>query len=161
MVASEMLSLVRKPRGGEAWKFLQQHFPRALVDLAGLFERRGRTYREKLRELANALRLERAYTKAEILEFYSNQFYVNGNGRGLGIAARFFFDAEVAELDLLQCAFLAGVVKSPNRYNPFVSDEKRRAKAISRAEERVEYVLRRMLEDDWICLLYTSDAADE
>ena len=115
-----------------------------------LFERRGRTYSEKLRELANALRLERQYTKAEILEFYSNQFYVNGNGRGLGIAARFFFDVEVDELDLLQCAFLAGVVKSPNRYNPFVADEARRARAMAAGRERVEYVLSRMLEDGWI-----------
>ncbi|MCO4768801.1 MAG: transglycosylase domain-containing protein, partial [Deltaproteobacteria bacterium] len=115
-----------------------------------LFERRGRTYSEKLRELANALRLEREYDKDEILEFYSNQFYVNGNGRGLGIAARFFFDADVADLDLLQCAFLAGVVKSPNRYNPFVADEERQARAIAKSEERVEYVLRRMLEDGWI-----------
>jgi len=115
-----------------------------------LFERTGRTYSEKLRELANALRLEREYTKLEILEFYSNQFYVNGNGRGLGIAARFFFDADVADLDLLECAFLAGVVKSPNRYNPFVPDEARRARAIAAGEERVEYVLGRMLDDGWI-----------
>jgi membrane peptidoglycan carboxypeptidase len=115
-----------------------------------LFERTGRTYKEKLRELANALRLERRYSKREILEFYSNQFYVNGNGRGLGIAARFFFDAEVADLDLLECAFLAGVVKSPNRYNPFVADEARRARALAAGEERVGYVLGRMLQDGWI-----------
>lgn len=115
-----------------------------------LFERRGRTYSEKLRELANALRLERTYTKHEILEFYSNQFYVNGNGRGLAIAARFFFDKDVSELELLESAFLAGVVKSPNRYNPFVPDEARRARNLARSEERVEYVLGRMLEDGWI-----------
>lgn len=115
-----------------------------------LFERQGRTYKEKLRELANALRLERLYTKREILEFYSNQFYVNGNGRGLGIAARFFFDAEVHELDLLQNAFLAGIVKVPNRYNPFVPDEARRKRAMAAGRERVDYVLGRMLEDGYI-----------
>ncbi len=112
-----------------------------------LFERRGRTYREKLRELANALRLERKYTKLEIIEFYSNQFYVNGNGRGLGIASRFFFDKPVLELDALECAFLAGIVKSPNRYNPFVPDPDRRERAIVAGRERADYVLRRMLED--------------
>jgi len=112
-----------------------------------LFKRRGRTYKEKLRELANALRLEREYSKLEILEFYSNQFYVNGNGRGLAIAGRFFFDKSVDELDLLECAFLAGIVKSPNRYNPFVPDEARRARATAAGRERADYVLRRMLED--------------
>jgi len=112
-----------------------------------LFKRRGRTFKEKLRELANALRLEALYSKEDILEFYSNQFYVNGNGRGLSIAARFFFDREVSELGLLECAFLAGVVKSPNRYNPWVAGEERRERAGRAAHERARYVLGRMLAD--------------
>lgn len=110
-----------------------------------LFKRRGRTYREKLRELVNALRLEAHYSKEEILEFYSNQFYVNGNGRGLAIAARFFFDRELSELSLVECAFLAGVVKSPNRYNPWVAGEERRTRALEAATTRTHYVLGRML----------------
>ncbi len=113
-----------------------------------LFERRGRTYREKLRELANALRLERAYSKERILEFYSNQFYVNGNGRGLAIAAKFFFDVEdMSQLELTECAFLAGVVKSPNRYNPWVPGEERQQRALLAARERTDYVLDRMLDE--------------
>jgi len=112
-----------------------------------LYKRQGRTYREKLRELANALRLERVYSKEDILEFYSNQFYVNGNGRGLSIAARFFFDRDVEELGLLECAFLAGVVKSPNRYNPWVAGDERRERAQRAAHDRARYVLGRMLGD--------------
>jgi len=112
-----------------------------------LFKRQGRTFKEKLRELANALRLEAVYSKEDILEFYSNQFYVNGNGRGLSIAARFFFDREVNELGLLECAFLAGVVKSPNRYNPWVAGEERRERASRAAHVRARYVLGRMLAD--------------
>ena len=109
-----------------------------------LFKRRSRTYREKLRELVNALRLEAHYSKEDILEFYSNQFYVNGNGRGLAIAARFFFDRDLKDLTLVECAFLAGVVKSPNRYNPWVPGEDRRARALDAAETRTHYVLGRM-----------------
>ncbi len=112
-----------------------------------LFKRQGRTLKEKLRELANGLRLERLYSKEDILEFYSNQFYVNGNGRGVAIAARFFFDKAPSELDLLECAFLAGVVKSPNRYNPWVAGEDRADRNRERARERADYVLGRMLED--------------
>jgi len=115
-----------------------------------LYGRQGRTYRAKLGELANALRLERLYGKEEILEFYSNQFYVNGNGRGLPIAARFFFDKELDELGLVECAFLAGVVKSPNRYNPWVPGEERQQRALASARERVDYVVDRMLEDGYI-----------
>ena len=68
----------------------------------------------------NAMRLESHYTKKEILEFYANQFHVSSNGRGLGIAARYFFDKEVPSSTSLECAFLAGLVKAPARYNPFI-----------------------------------------
>lgn len=112
-----------------------------------LFKRRARTLEEKLKELVNGLRLEAHYSKEEILEFYSNQFYVNGNGRGLAIAARFFFDKDVSELDLLECAFLAGVVKSPERYNPWVADAGRERRNRERSETRADYVLGRMLAD--------------
>ena len=115
-----------------------------------LFKRRGRTFKEKFRELANALRLEAVYDKEDILEFYSNQFYVNGNGRGLSIAARFFFDRDVSDLGLLECAFLAGVVKSPNRYNPWVAGAERQERASLAAHERAHYVLGRMLADGTI-----------
>jgi len=117
-----------------------------------LFKRRARTYEEKLKELVNGLRLEAHYSKEEILEFYSNQFYVNGNGRGLAIAARFFFDKEVSELDLLECAFLAGVVKSPERYNPWVAGDARAARNRERSRDRAHYVLGRMLDDGRIDL---------
>lgn len=112
-----------------------------------LFKRRSRTLKEKLRELLNGLRLEKHYTKDRILEFYSNQFYVNGNGRGLGIAARFFFDKEPRELDLLECAFLAGVVKGPARYTPWVAGRDKQVRARERSLERVEYVLGRMVDE--------------
>ena len=115
-----------------------------------IYGRQGRTYQAKLIELANALRLERLYSKQDILEFYSNQFYVNGNGRGLPIAARFFFDKELDELELVECAFLAGVVKSPNRYNPWVPGQERQERAQASARERADYVLDRMLEDGYV-----------
>lgn len=110
-----------------------------------LYYRNERTYQAKLEELLNALRLEEHYSKKEILEFYSNQFHVHSNGRGLGIAARYFFDKNVKDLTVLECAFLAGVVKGPFRYNPFVgTTEEARARARERARVRTHYVLDRM-----------------
>jgi len=110
-----------------------------------LFKRRDRSLGSKLRELLFALRLEYHYPKEKILEFYANQFYVSGNGRGLGVAAKYFFNKPVADLDLLECAFIAGSVKSPNHYNPFIKGSaEEAAKARQMAQGRTAYVLKNM-----------------
>jgi membrane peptidoglycan carboxypeptidase len=110
-----------------------------------LFERKGRSVGAKLTELLYALRLEYHYPKEKILEFYANQFYVSGNGRGLGIAARYYFDKEPAELDLVEAAFIAGSVKRPNYYNPFIKrDDESVALARQNARIRTAYVLGQM-----------------
>ncbi len=110
-----------------------------------LFNRRGRSIGGKVKELVNAYRLERNFSKQEILEFYLNQFYVSGNGHGVRIAARYFFNKELANLNLLECAFIAGSVKGPNQYNPFIqpNTEKKDA-AIRKAQYRVAYVLKQL-----------------
>ncbi len=110
-----------------------------------LYYRPDRSLRSKLEELLNALRLEAHYSKQDILEFYANQFHVSSNGRGLGIAARYFFDKQPSELDVQECAFLAGLVKAPARYNPFIGNEDQRERNIARAQARTAYVLGRML----------------
>ncbi|MBT3220641.1 MAG: transglycosylase domain-containing protein, partial [Proteobacteria bacterium] len=86
-----------------------------------VFVRPDRSIKSKLGEGLNTLRLEHHYDKVEILTFYANQFYVTGNGRGLGIAGRYFFDVEdPAELSVLQCAYIAGLVKGPSNYDPWI-----------------------------------------
>ena len=110
-----------------------------------LFKRSGRSYEAKLKELLYALRLEYHYSKEMIFEFYSNQFYVRGNGHGLGVAARYYFDKNVEDLSLLECAFIAGSVKRPNYYNPFRrKSEEGKWEARRRINERVAYVLLQM-----------------
>lgn len=114
-----------------------------------LFKRKDRSVLSKLKELLFALRLEYHYPKEKILEFYANQFYVSGNGRGLGVASRYYFNKDVDELDLLECAFIAGSVKRPNYYNPFIKrDDASRELARERSKLRVKYVLRQMLNND-------------
>ncbi|WP_417909634.1 transglycosylase domain-containing protein [Candidatus Electronema sp. PJ] len=116
-----------------------------------LFKRPERTYQAKLKEMLYALRLEHRYSKEKILEFYSNQFYVSGNGHGLGVAARYYFNKEPQELALVETAFIAGSVKRPNYYNPFIKKDKAAAvEARLHAEERVGYVLARMLKFNMI-----------
>ena len=112
-----------------------------------LFKRSERSYKAKLQELIRALRLEHFYTKEQIFEFYANQFYVSGNGLGLGIAARYYFDKKPEDLSLVECAFIAGSVKRPNYYNPFrKKTEEGVALARERAQIRLGYVLGEMLD---------------
>jgi membrane peptidoglycan carboxypeptidase len=110
-----------------------------------LFKRSDRSLKAKVKELLYALRLEYHYPKEKILEFYVNQFYVSGNGHGLGVAANYYFDKQVSDLSLLECAFIAGSVKRPNYYNPFTKkDEEAALLARRRAKARATYVLGRM-----------------
>ncbi|MFW8600354.1 transglycosylase domain-containing protein [Desulfobacterota bacterium M19] len=110
-----------------------------------LFKRHGRSITGKLKELLYAWRLEYHYSKAKILEFYANQFYVSGNGRGLGVAAKYYFDKPPADLSLIESAFIAGSVKRPNYYNPFIKHSPQAvAAARRRARIRTAYVLKQM-----------------
>ncbi len=112
-----------------------------------LYKRKDRSLKEKFKELIYAWRLEYHYSKEKILEFYVNQFYVSGNGRGLGVAANYYFDKPAKELGLLESAFIAGSVKRPNYYNPFLKkDEASAQEARHRAKSRAGYVLGRMHE---------------
>ncbi len=110
-----------------------------------LFKRADRSVQAKLKELLFALRLEYHYSKEKIFEFYANQFYVSGNGHGLGVAARYYFDKKPQELTMVECAFIAGSVKRPNYYNPFIKKSDQGSDlAKSRGKVRLEYVLGKM-----------------
>jgi len=116
-----------------------------------LFKRKNRSFRAKLEELIYALRLEYHYSKERILEFYANQFYVSGNGLGLGVASRYYFDKSPDQLTLVEAAFIAGSVKRPNYYNPFIKkDESGIRQAEERGKIRISYVLKKMKELDMI-----------
>ncbi len=118
-----------------------------------LFKRTDRSIQSKVKELLFALRLEHWYSKEQIFEFYANQFYVSGNGHGLGVAARYYFDKKPQDLTLLECAFIAGSVKKPNAYNPFIQKTKEKEReAIESGRIRADYVLRNMYELDMIGL---------
>lgn len=104
-----------------------------------------RSFRGKFREFLEAMRLEYHYTKDEILEFYINQFFVNSNGRGLAIASEYFFNKKIHELDLIECAFIAGAVQAPYRFNPYSKkDPEKREAAYERAMKRKNYVITNM-----------------
>ncbi len=72
----------------------------------------------KLKEWITAVRLERNYTKQEIMAMYMNAIFFGSNAYGIKAAANTFFNKEPWELNLEESAVLVGVVNKPTRYNP-------------------------------------------
>ena len=80
-----------------------------------------KTIVRKIKEAILAFQLERRYTKDEILELYLNQVYFGSGAYGVASAAGIFFGKSVQDLDLAECALIAGMPKSPSRYSPLVN----------------------------------------
>jgi len=117
-----------------------QGFSTITMQLArNMFLTQEKTILRKLKEIALALRIERAYTKDEILERYLNQ--VNfGQGRyGVATAARYYFNKNVSALTLSESALLVALPKSPEYLSPYRYPEK--------AKARRNLVLKQMLND--------------
>jgi penicillin-binding protein 1A len=93
----------------------------------------------KIKEILLATRIEAALPKDRILELYLNEIYLGAGAYGVAAAALTYFDKSLDELTLGEAAFLAGLPKSPNHYNP-----KRVPQA---AQARRDWVIDRMVED--------------
>lgn len=83
-----------------------------------IFLSNDRTMTRKLEELALAVQLERNYSKEEILELYLNTIYFGHGAYGVGEASRVYFGKAPKDLDLSQCAMLAGLPQAPSAYDP-------------------------------------------
>jgi penicillin-binding protein 1B len=100
------------------------------------------TYERKIKEAYMSVILETRLTKKEIFTLYANQIYLGQQTGvsiyGVGEASSAYFGKDVSQLTLAEAAFLAGIIRSPNRYNPF--------KHPDRVRERRNQVLQSMLE---------------
>ena len=100
------------------------------------------TVRRKLAEIYSALKLEKEYTKEEIMEWYLNVIALGQNCEGVQSAAQVYFGKNVEELDLAQCASLIGITNNPSIYDPYLNPEKNK--------ERQEIILGEMLSQGYI-----------
>lgn len=102
-----------------------------------------RTMKRKLVEAFMAVILDAKYSKREILEAYLNDIYLGRNRSisiiGVGEAAHYYFGKPVSELTIPEAALLAGMIKSPNNYSPFVRPDL--------AQQRRNIVLKLMLDN--------------
>ena len=77
------------------------------------------TIERKLKEAILAIRIERAFTKEQILELYLNEIYLGVGAYGVAAAAQSYWDKALNELTLSECAYLATLPKAPSNYDPF------------------------------------------
>ena len=101
-----------------------------------------RSWMRKFREMLVALQIESQYDKREILEAYVNQIPFGARAYGIEQAARTYFDKPAIALTLGESALLAGLPKSPTRYNPY--------RHLERARQRQRVVLQRMVAAGYI-----------
>jgi penicillin-binding protein 1C len=94
----------------------------------------------KIREFVLAVRIEKTYSKDEILQMYLNEIPYGGGTAGIAAAAEAYFGKEVKDLNLTESIILAGLPQSPSRYSPYIGEP---LAYVPRAKE----VARRMRED--------------
>jgi penicillin-binding protein 1A len=106
------------------------------------FLSREKTIARKLSEVLLAFKIEANLTKDQILELYINQIFLGQRAYGFGSAANVYFGKTLQELTPAEAAMLAGLPQAPSRQNPIVNPK--------RAQERQQYVLRRMHDVGWL-----------
>ena len=121
--------------GSQGASTLTQQLARNLI-----LESHEQTLTRKVKEAMLTLRIERAYTKDEILRMYLNEIYFGEGAHGIEAASRTYFNKPTRGLDVLEAATLAGLPKNPTNYSPLRNAE--------RALKRRNVVLRTMRDHD-------------
>jgi len=91
----------------------------------------------KIKEAILSFQLERRYTKDEIMELYVNQIYFGSGAYGVESASKLYFGKSAKDLNLTECALIAGLPKSPSRFSPLIN--------LNAAQKRKNIVLKQML----------------
>ncbi len=108
-------------------------------------EEKDRTWQRKIKEIARAYYIEKELSKDQILELYLNLIYMGGNTNiyGVEVASNYYFSKSAKDLDLAECAFLAGINNTPNSYDPFIENNEDN---LERIKNRTRTVLDKMKE---------------
>ncbi len=129
---------IKRMRPAQGASTITQQLPRNLLPEVS----RRKIISRKIKETLLALQIEKHYSKEQILEFYLNQIYLGNGAYGVQAAARRFFNKDVKDLNLSECATLAGITQLPERYSPVNN--------LKLATRRRNIVLRMMHEQRYI-----------
>ncbi len=100
------------------------------------------TIQRKVQEILRAFNVNKNYSKTQVLEMYLNTIFLSQNSYGVKTAAMSYFGKELSELNILECAALASIPKSPTKYDPVRNPQHNL--------ERRNLVLDQMLEQGYI-----------
>ncbi len=100
------------------------------------------TVQRKILEIFRALKFEKMYEKPEIMAWYLNVIYLGESCNGVGTAAKTYFDKDVMDLDLAECASIIGITNNPSKYDPYISRSNNKA--------RQELILKEMYSQGYI-----------
>ncbi len=101
------------------------------------------TIQRKLKELILTVEISQKYTKQQVLGGYLNEVYFGGNIYGIKVAAQTYFGKNPNQLNIAQCAILAGMVQAPSVYSPLFGTNPKLM------IPRADYVLNQMLDDKY------------
>jgi penicillin-binding protein 1A len=107
-----------------------------------LFLTPDRTMKRKVQEALLALQIEHRYSKNEILTLYLNRVYLGAGAFGISAAAQTYFDKDPRDLNLIESAVIAGLLKAPSRFSP--------ARDVDLARRRASVVIARMHYDGYL-----------
>src|ERR1041385_1310249 len=99
----------------------------------------GRTISRKVLEAMVAFRIERQFTKQQILELYVNRIYFGTGCYGVETASQAYFSKNASKLNLSEAAILAGLIRSPNRFSPVKNPEGAAAQGNAVLDRMVEF----------------------
>jgi penicillin-binding protein 1A len=131
-IARAVVANIRHGERVQGGSTITQQLGRNLFDM---FEN---TLTRKIKEAMLAMRIERAYSKDEILEMYLNQIYFGGGAHGVEAAAQTFFGKRAKELTIGEATMIAGLPKNPRDYSPI--------NHLDRAMQRRDVVLAAMVD---------------
>ena len=101
------------------------------------FLTRKQEFTRKFNEIILALKIEKEFSKKEILSLYANKIYMGNRAYGVGAAAQVYYGKSLNQLSLAETAMIAGLPKAPSKYNPLANSQ--------RALLRRDWILGRML----------------
>ena len=118
----------------------------------------------KIKEMVKALQVEHYLSKDQILELYLNLIFIGGDDiNGVSLGAVYYFNKDVSELSIAECAFMAGINHSPNAYQPFKEYDNQEDKDAmdEKIKSRTKTVLAKMLELGYITEDQYNEAVEE
>ncbi|MBR2696501.1 MAG: transglycosylase domain-containing protein [Parasporobacterium sp.] len=141
-IARAIVSIVKEGDSQGASTITQQLIKNNVFETGGFERSKGSLLRRKIQEQILALGLEKEMTKEEILINYLNTINLGGGNYGVKIAAKYYFNKDVSQLDLAESAVIAAITQNPSANNPARYPEENR--------KRMEHCLDNMLKNGHI-----------